>query len=61
MEQSLDQERNRQARVTACAAVDGLAVNPTGIVQYTSRGRVLVVGDEEAQLFANRIEPPLHA
>ncbi|OOZ22298.1 hypothetical protein BOW30_06165 [Solemya velum gill symbiont] len=61
MEQSLEQERNRQARSTACAAVDSLAVSPTGIVQYTSRGRVLVVGDEEAQLFANRIEPPLHA
>ncbi|MGB1108738.1 MAG: 4Fe-4S binding protein [Gammaproteobacteria bacterium] len=61
MTTQLDQARNEKARTAAQAAVDGLAVTPTGRVQYHSRGRVLVVGDEDAQLFAARIEAPLHA
>lgn len=57
----LDESRNLRARSAAQTAAEKLSVNPTGIVTYTSRGRVLVVGGEEAQWFAARIEPPLHA
>ena len=57
----LDPIRNSRARQTALAAVEALAIRPTGVVQYQSRGRVLVVGGEQAQWFAARIEPPLHA
>jgi len=60
-EQNLAHKRNQLARDAAIAAVDGLTVVPTGVVQYSSRGRVLVVGNHEAQLAAARIESPLHA
>ena len=40
---SLEQSRNLRARGAAQAAAERLAVTPTGIVRYTSRGRVLTV------------------
>jgi ferredoxin len=56
-----DSATNRHARSTALAAAERLSVRPTGIVRYTSRGRVLVVGGEQAQWFAARVQTPLHA
>ncbi len=53
--------RNAQARSAAQTAAETLSVKPTGVVHYRSRGRVLVVGGEEAQWLAASLEPPLHA
>ena len=58
---TLDDTRNARARGAALAAAETLSVTPTGQVLYRSRGRVLVVGGEEAQWFAARLEAPLHA
>jgi len=51
--------RNIRARVAAQAAVEGLAVKPTGRVQYRSRGRVAVIGEQVAMEFATRLSDPL--
>ena len=53
--------RDRQARDAAMAAVAALPISPADTVRYTTRGRVLVVGDEQAQAVAARISPPLTA
>lgn len=53
-------ELNTKARTAAQAAVEGLAVKPTARVEYRSRGRVAVIGGEEAMEFAPRLEAPLH-
>ncbi len=53
-------ELNAKARAEANAAVEGLAVKPTARVEYRSRGRVAVIGGEEAMEFAPRLEAPLH-
>ena len=53
--------RNARARSAAQNAAETLSVKPTGIVQYRSRGRVLIIGGEEAQWLAARLEAPLHA
>lgn len=58
---SLDDTRNARARAAAQSAAETLSVQPTGVVQYRSRGRVLIVGGEEAQWLAARLEHPLHA
>ncbi|MCB1800292.1 MAG: 4Fe-4S binding protein [Gammaproteobacteria bacterium] len=58
---TLEHTRNQHARQQAMAAVEGLPVAPSGSVTYTSRGRVLVIGGEEAYWLASRITPPLHA
>ncbi|MEJ2322623.1 MAG: 4Fe-4S binding protein, partial [Gammaproteobacteria bacterium] len=60
-EQMLEHRRNKQAQAAALSAVEGLAVTPTGIVQYSSRGRLLVIGSAAAQQVAAMVEPPLHA
>jgi ferredoxin len=60
-QQDIEQARDLQARKAAQAAVEGMSVTPTGVVRYRSRGRVLVVGAEEAQWLAARLEAPLHA
>ena len=60
-EQTLEDTRNMHARRAAQAAVEGLPMQPTGVVTYRSRGRVLVVGGEEAKWFAARLSEPLHA
>jgi ferredoxin len=39
---------NRQARDAALVAVANLAVEPTGIIRYASRGVVVVIGDQPA-------------
>ena len=60
-QQTLEHSRNLRARTDALAAVEEQSVTPTGVVHYNSRGRVLVVGGEQAQWFAARLEEPLHA
>jgi ferredoxin len=59
--QTADSEANRAARQAATAAAERLSVPATGIVRYNSRGRVLVIGGEQAQWFAARLQHPLHA
>lgn len=55
------QEQNASARAVAQAAIEGLAVKPTGRVEYRSRGRLAVIGSQEAKEFATRITEPLKA
>ncbi|MDX1823749.1 MAG: 4Fe-4S binding protein, partial [Thiohalomonadales bacterium] len=56
-----EQEQNASARAAAHAAIEGLAVKPTGQVEYRSRGRLAVVGEQVAKEFATRITDPLKA
>ncbi len=58
---TLQRKRNIEARAAALAAVEGLAVKPTSRVQYRSRGRVAIIGDDAAMEFATRLEDPLKA
>ena len=58
---TLEDTRNERARSLAQAAVEGHHIQPAGVVSYVSRGRVLVIGGEEAQWLAARVQPPLHA
>ena len=51
--------RNAEAREQARRAVGPLAVQPAGTVQYRSRGRILLIGGEDALLFAPRLLPDL--
>ena len=60
-DQTPDDTRNERARSAALAAAETLSVSPTGVVQFQSRGRVVVIGGEEAQWLAARLGPPLHA
>lgn len=53
--------RNQQARRHAQTAVEKIAIEPTGLVRYSSRGRVLIIGGIEAQWLAARLSAPLHA
>ena len=50
------QDINAQARSKAQAALEGLAVKPTGLLEYRSRGRVAVIGGPEAIEFAPRLQ-----
>ncbi len=58
---TLEESRNQRARSIALSAVEGRHIAPAGVVSYTSRGRVLVVGGEEAYWLAARVQEPLHA
>ena len=58
---TLEETRNARARSLAQAAVEGHHIQPAGVVSYVSRGRVLVIGGEEAQWLAARVQAPLHA
>jgi ferredoxin len=60
-ELSLAESRNQRARNVAMASLNDVQVTPTGLVKYESRGKVLVVGGEQAQWFATRLEKPLQA
>lgn len=61
LEESLEQSRNARARRAAQAAAERVDVQPTGVVRYQSRGRVVVIGGAEAQWLATGLQPPLHA
>ena len=52
---------NASASAEALAAVEALSPEPTSLVQYSSRGRVAVIGGEEAQDFATRLSGNLTA
>lgn len=51
--------RNERARAAALAAVAGMQVAATDLVEYQSRGRVVIIGDNAALEFAPRLRPPL--
>lgn len=53
--------RNGRAREAALAALAGTAVKATDLVEFQSRGRVLVIGGPEALEFAPRLDAPLRA
>ncbi len=56
---SIAAQRNLRARERAQIAVEGVVSAPANTVQYQSRGRVLVIGGEQALLFAPRLLPTL--
>lgn len=57
----LQQQRDHQARHAALEAMAALTVEPTSLVQFASRGQVLVIGDMHAMEIASRFRPPLRA
>lgn len=58
---TLDQTRNARARSAAQATAERVAIHPTGVVKYESRGRVVVIGGQESQWLATRLQAPLRA
>jgi ferredoxin len=54
-------ERNAQASAIARAAAEALVTESTSLIQYSSRGRVAVIGGIEAQEFASRLSGKLVA
>jgi ferredoxin len=53
--QSSNEVRNAQANAAASSAVEALVTESTSLIQYSSRGRVAVIGGIEAQEFASRL------
>ena len=53
--QSLNDVRNAQANVLASSAAEELVTESTSLIQYSSRGKVAVIGGIEAQEFASRL------
>ena len=58
---NVQNERNDQARRVALATITDLAIESTTLVQFASRGHVLVIGDMDAMDIAHRMTEPLHA
>ncbi|MEJ2590194.1 MAG: 4Fe-4S binding protein [Candidatus Thiodiazotropha sp.] len=54
------EESNRQAKSAALAAMERLSIEATGMVEYQSRGRVVVIGDNQALEIAPRLHERLH-
>ena len=52
---------NAAANAAAMSAVERLATEPTSLIQYSSRGRVVVIGGIDAQDFATRLAGNLTA
>ena len=52
---------NAAANAAAMSAVERLATQPTSLIQYSSRGRVAVIGGIDAQDFAVRLSGSLSA
>lgn len=50
---------NTQARVSALAARDSLVSEPTGLVEYRSVGRLVVIGGAESLEFLRQLKDPL--
>ena len=48
-------KNNATARDSALSAVEDLSITPTGLVEYESRGRVIIIGKEDALEFAPRV------
>lgn len=55
------QQTNMDARSAAIAAMERLPATATGLVEYRSGGKVLVIGDDRALEVARSLPPPLHA
>ncbi|WP_321527489.1 4Fe-4S binding protein [Sedimenticola selenatireducens] len=53
--------RNERARAAALAALAGVKVEATDLIEFQSRGRVVIIGGNEALEFASRLQPPLRA
>ncbi|MCW8944248.1 MAG: 4Fe-4S binding protein [Sedimenticola sp.] len=51
--------RNARARDAALLAAQSVVLEPTDLVEFQSRGRVIVIGNVEAQEFAPRLTTPL--
>jgi len=54
-------DNNLAAREAAQNALNNFKVTPTSLLQYQSRGRVAVIGSDEAAEFAPRLSAPLQA
>ena len=52
---------NAAANAAAMSAVERIATQPTSLIQYSSRGRVAVIGGIDAQDFATRLSGSLSA
>ncbi len=59
--QPFNDARNAHANAIASSAVETLVTESTSLVQYSSRGRVAVIGGIEAQEFATRLHGNLTA
>ena len=59
--QALHDKRNARANAIAMAAIETLSSESTSLIQYSSRGRVAVIGNIEAQEFATRLTGNLTA
>ncbi|MCU7918596.1 MAG: 4Fe-4S binding protein [Candidatus Thiodiazotropha sp. (ex Epidulcina cf. delphinae)] len=57
--ETIEAVTNRHAREQALAAMDRVRVEPTSLVNYQSRGRVAVIGDQQAQEIAPRLNETL--
>ena len=53
--QKLNEMRNEHANAVASSAAAALITESTSLIQYSSRGRVAVIGGIEAQEFASRL------
>ncbi|WP_428635025.1 4Fe-4S binding protein [Sedimenticola sp.] len=53
--------RNQRAREVALAALKGVPVDSTDLIEFQSQGRVVIIGGAEALEFAPRLEAPLRA
>lgn len=53
------QMRNLTARRVALAELQRYKAKPTGMIQYQSRGRLVVIGNEEAVAFVSRLNDKL--
>ena len=59
--QTMNDIRNACASEVAMSAIESLSSESTSLIQYTSRGRVAVIGPMEAQEFASRLTGNLTA
>lgn len=55
------EQRNHDAREAAQRALAGVRVESTDLVEFQSRGRVVVIGGAQAQAFASALPAPLQA
>ena len=59
MNHDTTEDINTRARALAQAAVEGLSVNPTGLIEYRSHGNLVIIGNQEAVEFAPRLHDKL--
>ncbi len=61
MNQDEQQQINRKAKAEALAAIENMPVEATALVNYQSKGRVVIIGNEQAVEIAPRLSENLHA